>query len=70
MTSSCTPLCNLVKKALKPATRRFETLADPGDVHLAVTAGAIWVGLAADDSPFVLNDTGTSEIYTLEWEAP
>ena len=29
-----------------------------------------WVGLAADDSPLVLRDVGTHEIYALDFEAP
>jgi len=26
--------------------------------------------MAPDDSPLLLRDTGTQEIYTLDWEAP
>jgi len=34
-------------------------------------AGALsWTGLAQDDSPLVLRDVGTQEIYALDWEAP
>ena len=29
-----------------------------------------WFGLAPDDSPLVLRDVGTHEIYALDWEAP
>ena len=29
-----------------------------------------WSGLAPDDSPLVLRDIGTQEIYALDWEAP
>jgi hypothetical protein len=29
-----------------------------------------WFGLAPDDSPLVLRDTGTQDIYALDWEAP
>ncbi len=29
-----------------------------------------WSGLAPDDSPLVLRDVGTEEIYALDWEAP
>jgi Tol biopolymer transport system component len=29
-----------------------------------------WLGLAPDDSPLVLRDTGTREIYSLDWQAP
>ena len=36
-----------------PATRRFETLADLGDIPLAPTTEP-WMGLAPDDSPLVL----------------
>ncbi len=31
---------------------------------------AQWFGLAPDDSPLVLRDVGTHEIYALDWEAP
>jgi hypothetical protein len=30
----------------------------------------IWLGLAPDDSPLLLRDTGAQEIYSLDWEAP
>jgi Tol biopolymer transport system component len=29
-----------------------------------------WMGLAPDDSPLVVRDIGTQEIYALDWEAP
>jgi Tol biopolymer transport system component len=29
-----------------------------------------WTGLAPDDTPLVLRDVGTSEIYALDWDAP
>lgn len=29
-----------------------------------------WSGLAPDDSPLVLRDAGTQEIYALDWQAP
>jgi Tol biopolymer transport system component len=32
--------------------------------------GSFWFGLAPDDSPVVLRDTGTQEIYALDWEVP
>jgi len=31
---------------------------------------SIWLGMAPDDSPLLLRDTGTQEIYALDWEAP
>ena len=29
-----------------------------------------WNGLAPDDSPLILRDVATQEIYALDWEAP
>jgi eukaryotic-like serine/threonine-protein kinase len=29
----------------------------------------IWLGMAPDDSPLLLRDTGTQEIYSLDWQA-
>ena len=29
-----------------------------------------WSGLAPDDSPLVLRDIGTEEIYAFDWQAP
>src|SRR5712664_3755684 len=30
---------------------------------------SVWLGLAPDDSPLLLRDTGTQEIYALDWQA-
>jgi len=29
-----------------------------------------WTGLAPDDSPLLVRDAGTQDIYALDWEAP
>jgi len=29
-----------------------------------------WGGLAPDDSPLLLRDAGTHDIYALDWQAP
>jgi hypothetical protein len=29
-----------------------------------------WVGLDSDDAVLVLKDTGTQDIYALDWETP
>ena len=34
------------------------------------TSGGFWFGLTPDDSPLILHDTGTQEIYALNWQAP
>jgi Tol biopolymer transport system component len=36
----------------------------------ATSALGQWFGLAPDDSPLVLRDVGSHEIYALDWEAP
>jgi hypothetical protein len=38
--------------------------------RLGWTIAGKWTGLAGDDSPLVLRDTGIEEIYALDWEAP
>jgi hypothetical protein len=44
-------------------------LADLKDFRQTGTF-SIWLGLAPDDSPLLLRDTGTQEIYALDWETP
>ena len=29
-----------------------------------------WLGLAPDDSPLLLRDIGTQDVYALDWEEP
>ena len=31
---------------------------------------SVWLGMAPDDSPLLLRDTGAQEIYSLDWQAP
>ena len=38
--------------------------------NLRLTGTYAWTGLAADDSPLMLRDVGTQEIYALDWQAP
>jgi hypothetical protein len=52
------------------ATRRWTTLVDLSDTPLVAEWGGPWVGLAADDSPLVLRDRGTRDLYAFDWEAP
>ena len=33
-------------------------------------SGGLWIGLTPDDSPLLLRDTGTQEIYALDWKEP
>jgi Tol biopolymer transport system component len=47
---------------------KLERLVSLKDLRL--TGDFAWTGLAPDDSPLVLRDVGTQEIYALDWEAP
>lgn len=46
---------------------KLERVADLKDFRTAGFVG-IWLGLAPDDSPLLLHDTGSEEIYSLNWQ--
>jgi Tol biopolymer transport system component/predicted Ser/Thr protein kinase len=48
---------------------KLEPVADLKNFRQAGYFG-YWLGLAPDDSPLLLRDTGTQEIYALDWETP
>jgi hypothetical protein len=50
--------------------RKVEQLAKLNSRILTWASAGKWTGLALDDSPLVLRDTGVEEIYALDWEAP
>jgi len=47
-----------------------EQVASLKDVRQTGWRPGVWTGLAPDDSPLVLRDIGTQEIYALDWHAP
>ena len=49
--------------------RKLERVADLKNFRQAGYFG-YWLGMGPDDSPLLLRDTGTQEIYALDWEAP
>ena len=51
---------------VRVADHKLERLFSLKNVRLA----AGWTGLAPDDSPLVLRDVGTQEIYALDWQLP
>ena len=51
---------------VRVADHKLERLFSLKNVRLADN----WSGLAPDDSPLVLRDIGTQEIYALDWAAP
>jgi Tol biopolymer transport system component/tRNA A-37 threonylcarbamoyl transferase component Bud32 len=49
--------------------RKVERVADLRNLPITGHYG-LWLGLAPDDSPMLLRDTGTQDIYALDWQAP
>jgi serine/threonine protein kinase/Tol biopolymer transport system component len=49
--------------------RKLERVADLKNFRQAGYY-TIWLGMAPDDSPLLLRDTGTQEIYALDWQTP
>jgi hypothetical protein len=47
--------------------RRMKRLADFDSMQ---TDAGCWVGLDPDDSPIILSDTSTYELYALDWDRP
>jgi Tol biopolymer transport system component/DNA-binding winged helix-turn-helix (wHTH) protein len=50
--------------------RKLESVTSLSRQRLGWNIAGKWTGLAEDDSPLVLRDTGSEEIYALDWEAP
>ena len=48
---------------------KLEQMTSLKDVRQAPGCGS-WTGLAPDDSPLLIRDAGTQDIYALDWEAP
>src|SRR6516225_11045389 len=49
--------------------RKLEQVVTLKDFRQAPYWGS-WGGLAPDDSPLLLRDAGTEDIYALDWQAP
>jgi Tol biopolymer transport system component/predicted Ser/Thr protein kinase len=48
--------------------RKIEEVADLKDFR-QTGYWSVWLGLAPDDSPLLLRDTGTQDVYALDWQA-
>jgi Tol biopolymer transport system component/DNA-binding winged helix-turn-helix (wHTH) protein len=55
---------------IRISDRKLELVTTLGRHRLGWNIAGKWTGLAGDDSPLVLRDTGSDEIYALDWEAP
>ena len=49
---------------------KVEKVADLKNVRPASSIFGAWSGLAPDDSPLLLRDMGTKEIFALDWQEP
>ena len=48
---------------------KVEQVMDLAEITATGNIGP-WLGFAPDDSPLLLKDTGTQDIYALDWEEP
>ena len=55
---------------IRISDRKLELVTTLARQHLGWNIVGKWTGLAGDDSPLVLRDTGSEEIYALDWEMP
>jgi eukaryotic-like serine/threonine-protein kinase len=62
-------LVNPAVLRIRISDREVEQVADLTNLPTTGNLGP-WLGLGPDDSPLVLKDTGTQDIYALDWEEP
>ena len=55
---------------VRVSNHQLEKVVGLDSVRRAWGGWGWWMGLAPDDSPLALRDTGTQEIYALDWDAP
>jgi dipeptidyl aminopeptidase/acylaminoacyl peptidase len=52
------------------ADGKIERIVSLKDVRMPFGIYGTWTGLGPDNSPLILRDTSTQEIYALDWDAP
>ena len=50
--------------------RKLETVASLKNLRRVIMGTGAWLGLTPDGSPLLMRDTGTQEVYALDFEAP
>jgi len=55
---------------VRVSNHKMEQLVSLKDFRLASGLVGAWFGLAPDDSPLLVRNVGTEEIYALDWDAP
>jgi len=58
-------ICNVT-----PPSAEIETAVSLHSVRQTGQLGGLWFGLAPDDSPLLLRESGSTEIYAFDWDAP
>jgi hypothetical protein len=56
--------------SVRIADRKLEEIESLKDAHRATGFFGSWLGLAPDDSPLILRDAATQEIYALDVDLP
>ena len=54
---------------IRMADAEVEMIADLKNLRRSFGIFAFWRGLTPDNSPLLVRDTGTQEIYALDWDA-
>jgi hypothetical protein len=54
---------------IRISDHKLEQVASLKDFRQAPDFG-FWTGVAPDDSPLLVRDAGTQDIYALDWQAP
>ena len=49
---------------------QVEEVVSLKDIKSTGYSGGFWVGFTPENEPLYLRDTGTEEIYALDWTAP
>jgi Tol biopolymer transport system component/predicted Ser/Thr protein kinase len=55
---------------IRISDRKLESMANLKDLRRVVLPFFDWMGLTPDDSPLLMRDIGTQEVYALDFEAP
>lgn len=55
---------------VRVSDHKLERIVDLKGIRLTITEAGTWCGLAPDDSPLILRDVGTQEIYALDLQLP
>jgi dipeptidyl aminopeptidase/acylaminoacyl peptidase len=55
---------------VRVSDRSVEEVVDLKSIKNTGLAGGLWIGVTPDNSPLFLRDTGTQEVYALDWQEP